>query len=214
MSSSSTRQGDSTMTAADPRSGAWERCSSTRVRPTSSRPPSGRTCTGRFPKRKSWTASRTGPRFSACWMARKRFKETLAKIKEMDEGISIVISGVIDRVREVLAELGLDPHTDQPLPGNPRPDGPAPAGGHPPVHHHVRPRHGFAPADPGLDPQGQDGEAGPLGGKPARRRPLHLRDFQPLQVCRDAKRSCAPLYAESAIKGFRTASFTGILLGR
>jgi len=41
----------------------------------------------------------------------EKFKETLAKIKEMDEGISIVISGVIDRVREISAELGIDPHT-------------------------------------------------------------------------------------------------------
>ena len=42
---------------------------------------------------------------------RKKIKDTLAKIKEMDEGISIVISGVIDRVREVTAELGINPHT-------------------------------------------------------------------------------------------------------
>ena len=37
--------------------------------------------------------------------------EDRKKIKEMDEGISIVISGVMDRVREVSAELGLTPHT-------------------------------------------------------------------------------------------------------
>ena len=42
---------------------------------------------------------------------REKIKDTLAKIKEMDEGISIVISGVIDRVREISAELGIDPHT-------------------------------------------------------------------------------------------------------
>ena len=42
---------------------------------------------------------------------RKKIKDTLAEIKEMDEGISIVISGVMDRVREVSAELGLTPHT-------------------------------------------------------------------------------------------------------
>jgi len=41
----------------------------------------------------------------------EKIRDTLAKIKEMDEGISIVISGVIDRVREVSAELGLNPHT-------------------------------------------------------------------------------------------------------
>lgn len=43
--------------------------------------------------------------------SREKIKDTLAKIKQMDEGISIVISGVIDRVREVSAELGLNPHT-------------------------------------------------------------------------------------------------------
>ena len=32
---------------------------------------------------------------------REKIKDTLAKIKEMDEGISIVVSGVIDRVREI-----------------------------------------------------------------------------------------------------------------
>jgi len=42
---------------------------------------------------------------------REKIKDTLAEIKEMDEGISIVISGVMDRVREVSAELGLTPHT-------------------------------------------------------------------------------------------------------
>jgi len=42
---------------------------------------------------------------------REKIKDTLVKIQKMDEGISIVISGMIDRVREVSAELGLNPHT-------------------------------------------------------------------------------------------------------
>ncbi len=42
---------------------------------------------------------------------KEKIKNTLAKIMEMDEGISIMVSGVIDRVREVSAELGLNPHT-------------------------------------------------------------------------------------------------------
>jgi hypothetical protein len=42
---------------------------------------------------------------------KEKFKNTLAKIKNMDEGISIVVSAVIDRVREVTAEVGLKPHT-------------------------------------------------------------------------------------------------------
>ncbi|HSR11112.1 MAG TPA: hypothetical protein VLS90_06675 [Thermodesulfobacteriota bacterium] len=42
---------------------------------------------------------------------REKFKETLAKIKKIDAGISIVVSGVMDRIREISAELGIDPHT-------------------------------------------------------------------------------------------------------
>jgi hypothetical protein len=41
----------------------------------------------------------------------EKLKDTLAKIKAMDEGISIVVTGNIDRVRQVAAEIGLDPHT-------------------------------------------------------------------------------------------------------
>jgi hypothetical protein len=42
---------------------------------------------------------------------REKIKDTLAKIKEMDAGISIVVSGVVDQIREVAAEIGVDPHT-------------------------------------------------------------------------------------------------------
>jgi hypothetical protein len=42
---------------------------------------------------------------------REKIKDTLAKIKEMDAGISIVVSGVIDQIQEVAAEIGVDPHT-------------------------------------------------------------------------------------------------------
>lgn len=35
----------------------------------------------------------------------------LKAIKAADEGISIVVTGLIDRVREICAEVGLDPHT-------------------------------------------------------------------------------------------------------
>ncbi|MEK6654530.1 MAG: hypothetical protein AABY92_05215, partial [Thermodesulfobacteriota bacterium] len=31
-------------------------------------------------------------------------------IKEADEGISIMVSGITDRVREIAAEIGIDPH--------------------------------------------------------------------------------------------------------
>lgn len=42
---------------------------------------------------------------------RERLKNTLRQIKEMDEGISIMVSGLIDCVRNIAAEVGLNPHT-------------------------------------------------------------------------------------------------------
>lgn len=39
-----------------------------------------------------------------------KLKAALKQIKEADEGISIVISGRIDRVRDMAAEIGIDPH--------------------------------------------------------------------------------------------------------
>ncbi len=42
---------------------------------------------------------------------KEKIRKTLARIMEMNEGISIMVSGVIDRVRELAAELGLKPHT-------------------------------------------------------------------------------------------------------
>ncbi|NIO07214.1 MAG: hypothetical protein GTO40_04150, partial [Deltaproteobacteria bacterium] len=42
---------------------------------------------------------------------REKLKEALIRLKEADEGISIVVSGLIDRVREIVSEIGLNPHT-------------------------------------------------------------------------------------------------------
>ena len=52
-----------------------------------------------------------GTRVFCVYNGREKLKEALARIKEADEGISIVVSGVIDRVREISAEVGIDPHT-------------------------------------------------------------------------------------------------------
>lgn len=41
----------------------------------------------------------------------EKIKRTLQKIIEMDKGISIMVSGMIDRVRDLAATLGLTPHT-------------------------------------------------------------------------------------------------------
>jgi hypothetical protein len=52
-----------------------------------------------------------GTRVFCVFDGRERITEALRRIKEADEGISIVVSGVIDRVREISAEIGIDPHT-------------------------------------------------------------------------------------------------------
>jgi hypothetical protein len=40
-----------------------------------------------------------------------KVKEALRRLKQADEGISIVVSGLVDRVREMSGDLGLTPHT-------------------------------------------------------------------------------------------------------
>ncbi|MBI5966314.1 MAG: hypothetical protein HY882_00450 [Deltaproteobacteria bacterium] len=52
-----------------------------------------------------------GARIYCAFSTREKLKEALVKIKQLDEGISVVVSGLIDRVREVAAEVGLKPHT-------------------------------------------------------------------------------------------------------
>jgi len=54
---------------------------------------------------------REGIRVFSVFDSREKLKETLKRFKAADEGISIVVSGLIDRVREITAEIGLDPHT-------------------------------------------------------------------------------------------------------
>ena len=51
-----------------------------------------------------------GARVYATFNTRDKVKKLLAAMKKADEGISIVVSGLIDRVREIAAETGLDPH--------------------------------------------------------------------------------------------------------
>lgn len=51
-----------------------------------------------------------GTRVYTVFNSRKKLKEALIRIKEADEGISIVVSGLIDRVREIAAEIGIEPH--------------------------------------------------------------------------------------------------------
>jgi len=52
-----------------------------------------------------------GTRIYCTFNSRDKLKEALRRIKEADEGISIVVGGLIDRVREMAAEIELKPHT-------------------------------------------------------------------------------------------------------
>ncbi len=52
-----------------------------------------------------------GSKIYSVFTEKEKIKKTLARIMEMDEGLSIMVSGVIDRVRDLAGELGLKPHT-------------------------------------------------------------------------------------------------------
>jgi hypothetical protein len=52
-----------------------------------------------------------GARVFSVFSDRVKVKEVLHCLKEAGEGISIVVSGLVDRVREMSADLGLNPHT-------------------------------------------------------------------------------------------------------
>ncbi|MCX5908892.1 MAG: hypothetical protein NTY64_17385, partial [Deltaproteobacteria bacterium] len=52
-----------------------------------------------------------GAKVYCVFTGREQLKKTLLRIKEVDQGISVMVSGLTDRVREVAAEVGLNPHT-------------------------------------------------------------------------------------------------------
>ena len=52
-----------------------------------------------------------GARVFSVFSDRVKVVEALRRLKEADEGISIVVSGLVDRAREMSAEVGLNPHT-------------------------------------------------------------------------------------------------------
>jgi hypothetical protein len=64
-----------------------------------------------IPQEEILNSIKDGAKIYCVFTDREKIRETLARIMEMDEGISIMVSGVIDRVRDVAAELGLKPHT-------------------------------------------------------------------------------------------------------
>jgi hypothetical protein len=52
-----------------------------------------------------------GDRVFCVFNSREKLKNTLVRIKAADEGISIVVTGLVNRVREMAAEMGINPHT-------------------------------------------------------------------------------------------------------
>lgn len=52
-----------------------------------------------------------GIRVFTVFNSRDKLKDLLRRFKEADQGISIVVSGLIDRVRVIAEEIGLNPHT-------------------------------------------------------------------------------------------------------
>ena len=52
-----------------------------------------------------------GCRVFTVFESRKKIKTLLERFKEADQGISIVVSGLIDKMRDIAAEVGLNPHT-------------------------------------------------------------------------------------------------------
>jgi len=63
-------------------------------------------------KPEEWFESiKDGAKVYCVFNNREQLKKALIRIKEKNEGISIMVSGLIDRVREIAAEAGLNPHT-------------------------------------------------------------------------------------------------------
>ena len=52
-----------------------------------------------------------GARIYSVFNNKERLKQALVSLKEADEGISVVVSGLIDKTREITDEIGLSPHT-------------------------------------------------------------------------------------------------------
>ena len=52
-----------------------------------------------------------GDRAYAVFKSKQKIREVLLRIHEADEGISIIVSGLIDRVREMTQEMDIEPHT-------------------------------------------------------------------------------------------------------
>ena len=63
------------------------------------------------PREEILASIKDGAKIYCVFNSREQLKKALIRIKEMDEGISVMVSGLIDRVREIASEVGLNPHT-------------------------------------------------------------------------------------------------------
>ncbi len=66
---------------------------------------------GRLTREKALEYQKDTRGFICCFNSREKMKRVLTRIKEEDLGISIVVSGLIDDVMAMAAEVGLKPHT-------------------------------------------------------------------------------------------------------
>jgi hypothetical protein len=51
-----------------------------------------------------------GTRVYSVFHSPAKIREVLIRLKEADAGISVMVSGLIDRIREITAEIGITPH--------------------------------------------------------------------------------------------------------
>ena len=138
---------------------------------------------------------KTGSRFNSDWQTiRDGYKdqsvahyvfsdaEAVAKIlkelKEADLGLSVIVSGVFEKVGELCRQAGLPMHTVEYSGGVMGRTERLPQGAGPIDHHHVRPRAGVRqPREKDGDP-GQEGQEKPLGSRRRIGQTLHVRRLQ------------------------------------
>ena len=102
----------------------------------------------------------------------------LKQLKAEDLGLSVVVSGLFDKVRECCGKSGLDPAHRQQRAGAMGPNRPPAAAGRARAEHHVRPRHGDRQADRGHGRQGQKRRNDRRAGGRTAIQTLHVRHLQ------------------------------------
>ena len=104
--------------------------------------------------------------------------EALKELKDADFGISVVVSGLFERVRECCGEAKLTPHTVNNHAGPLGSDGSPSSDGDPGDQHHVRTRHGGRQADRRGCRRSEEGGIDPGKGRRTSVQAMHVRHFQ------------------------------------